>query len=107
MVNILAGSGSIADVLDSAMKQNNSEEIQRIVQAINSTVFDNYVSMAQAIRKHVEELDPFEPESVIGYILDNVSPEHKKIMDPVQIVLFSTPRQSTTCWSRCFPGRET
>ena len=106
MVNVLAT--ATADVLDSAMKQNNSEEIQKIVQTINSTVFDDYVAMAQAIRKQVRDLDPFEPESVIGYILDNVSPEHKKIMDPVQIVMaLSTRRQSTTCWSRCFQGRET
>lgn len=106
MVNVLAT--ATADVLDLAMKQNNSEEIQKIVQAINSKVFEDYVSMAKAIRKQVQDLDPFDPESVIGYILDNVSPEHKKIMDPVQIVIKTElSTQSTTCWSRCFPGRET
>lgn len=78
---------NLADALDSAGRINNSREITRIIGELNEVTFDNSKSLMKSIKKHVTELDPFEPYNTISYVIDNLKPSHRNLIDPVNMIM--------------------
>lgn len=100
----LDSSVCLSDALEKAARINNVEELTKIIEDLNSRTFTDYKTLVKHIRTHVRDLDPFEPESVVNYILDNIRPELKKLVDPANMILFSTSKPK---WFQCFRGTRT
>jgi hypothetical protein len=96
-------STNLADALEKATRINNIEELNRIIEELNAKNFPDYKTFIKQIRLYVKELDPFEPETVVNYILDNIQPDLKKLIDPASMILsISKPK-----WFQCFRGTRT
>jgi hypothetical protein len=96
-------STNLADALEKATRINNIEELNKIIEELNAKNFPDYKSFIKQIRLYVKELDPFEPETVVNYILDNIHPDLKKLIEPARMIL-STSKPK---WFQCFRGTRT
>lgn len=78
---------SLTDDLVEATINNNLTEIDRITNYINSKKFETYLEFSTELKNLVDELDPFDQRGTIELIFRNVSSEHKKLFDPVNVIL--------------------
>lgn len=92
---------NLADALNSAGRINNAREINRIIGELNETSFETAKPLMKSIKKYVDELDPFDPYTTISYIIDNLTSNHKILLDPVNIIMNIKQRRNL---SRCFGG---
>lgn len=90
---------NLSEALNSAGRINNSREIARIVGELNETSFETSNSLIKSIKKYIDVLDPFEPYTTISYVIDNLKPSHKELMDPVNMIMKFKQRRSL---SQCF-----
>lgn len=97
---------NLADALEQATITNNMFELNKIVNELNSAEYSSHNELIKAIRKKIEELDPFEPVIEVNYILDRLKPELKKLMDPAHMILI-TDNSTRPKWFRCFPRTRT
>lgn len=91
------------DALENARRSNNSSEVSRIILNLNSEKFTDYETLVRSIKEHVDNLDPFEPRTIVQYILENLRPEYRRLLDPVNIILSSKKkkrRNSLLCFVR-------
>jgi hypothetical protein len=95
---------NLVDALDQATRINNIDELNTIIEELNAKNFPDHKSFMKQIRVHISELDPFEPETVVNYILENVRPELKNLINPVRMILSSTSKPK---WFQCFLGTRT
>lgn len=95
----------LSEELDKATESNNIIELTKIIHELNSNTFPDHKSLILKIRESLLELDPFEPETVVNYILNNIRPELRQLVDPVHMIL--TARTSKPKWFRCFQGTRT
>lgn len=102
----LESMSNLADALEQATRINNISEMKKTIDELNSLELSNYKDLVKHIRKHIEQLDPFEPENVIKYILENLKPELKKLFDPSHMIL-SPPQPNKRSWFQCFRGTRT
>jgi len=100
---VTAETQNLSDALESATKINNVAELKRIIDDLNSRNFSDHKSLIRCIREHVKDLDPFEPDTVVDYILDQIRPELKKLVSATSIIL-STSKPK---WFQCFRGTRT
>lgn len=103
----LESMSNLADALENATKMNNMSELKKTMQELNSLELSSYKDLMKHIRKHIEHLDSFEPENVLKYILDNLKPELKKLIDPVHMILSPPSSSSRRWWFQCFRGTRT
>jgi hypothetical protein len=96
---------NLVDALEQATRINNNEELNKIIEELNAKNFPDYKSFMKQIRVHMRELDPFEPETVVNYILENVRPELKNLVNPARMILSSST--SKPKWFQCFQGTRT
>jgi len=94
---------NLADALNSAGRINNSREITRIIGELNETTFKSSKSLMKAIKIYVDELDPFEPYTSISYIVDSLTPSHKTLIDPVNMIMNTSTKQRRNLLP-CFGG---
>jgi len=52
---------NLADALEQATITNNMFELNKIINELNSVEYSSHKELIKAIRKKIEELDPFEP----------------------------------------------
>lgn len=78
---------SLHEVLENAVKVNDEAELKRIITDINERDFFESLHLIECIKKHVLELDPFDPEAVIRHIVENIESEKKSLLDPVNIIM--------------------
>ena len=95
---------NLKEELERATEVNNQNELNNILKELNDMNFVDYKSLVKQIRVHVKELDPFEPESIVKYILENIRPDLKKLVDPAHIILSSNSKPK---WFHCFRGTRT
>lgn len=95
----------LTEDLEHATEVNNQNELNKILKDLNEMNFLDYKSLMKQIRVQVKELDPFEPENTVNYILDNIRPDLKKLIDPVHMILSSST--SRPRWFHCFRGTRT
>jgi hypothetical protein len=90
------------NILLEATKRNNSEEIELIIKNINSQVYPDHVTLSKTIMQMVDELDPFDRDSVVDHVMENMSPENKSLFKPQAILEVS--RQKSKRWLKfgCF-----
>lgn len=96
---------NLADVLEKATRINNNEELNKIIEELNATNFPDHKSFMRQIMVYIRELDPFEPETVVNYILENVRPDLKNLVNPARMILLSST--SKPRWFQCFRGTRT
>jgi hypothetical protein len=94
---------NLSEALDSAVKINNSREMNRILSEINEQSYSTYKLLMKDIKKHVKELDPFDEYNTIRYIIDNIRTELQDLLDPVRIIMVYKKKTM----SSCFGGKET
>ncbi len=80
---------------------NTLEEIQKITETIKSKKYSDYKSLVKDIKILVDELDPYDKKTTVSCILENILPEQRNLLDPVNIILYSeeTPKRK---WLQCF-----
>jgi hypothetical protein len=95
---------NLSDALNSAVKTNNSREMDRILNEINEQSYTNYRLLMKDIKMHVKELDPFDEYNTIRYIIDNIRTELQDLLDPVRIIMNYKKKKMM---SLCFGGKRT
>lgn len=103
----LESMSNLAAALENATEMNNISELKKSLDELNSLQgVSNHKELMRHIRKHIEDLDPFEPVAVVNYILENLKPELKKLVDPAHMIL-SSPSPNKRSWFRCFQETRT
>ena len=96
------GMTSLSDALDSAGRINTSRELVRIIHELNELCFKSSNLLMKSIKKYTDELDPFDPYDTIKYIIENLKDDHKKMLDPVNMIMNTTTQKQSLslCFSR-------
>lgn len=100
----LESSANLTEALEKAARINNVLELDKIIKDLNSFDFPDHKSLMKAIKIRIDDLDPFDPHSVIEYILENLSPELKNLMNPARMILLSNSKPKLF---GCFQGIRT
>lgn len=73
--------------LTSASIINTLEEIQKIVEIIKSKKYSHYKQLVHDIKTLVDKLDPCDRQNTVSCIIENIHPEQRELLDPVNIIL--------------------
>jgi hypothetical protein len=92
---------NLSDALDSAGRINTSRELARIIFELDEACFESPSSLMKSIKKYTDELDPFDPYTTIKYIIENIKDGHKRLLDPVNMIMNIDIKQKRSL-SRCF-----
>lgn len=89
------------DLLD-ASRANDIEEISRMVTILNSNVYTNHIELSNELLKLLDEFDPIDKNQTIETVFDKLSPEHKHLFTPVNVIISSRKKkqQSFGCFSK-------
>lgn len=74
-----------SDLLD-ASKMNDSKEISNIVVFLNSKSYTNHIDISLDLMHLVEDFDPVDKQQTIENIFNLLSPEHKELFSPVNVI---------------------
>lgn len=88
--------------LTSAAIINTLEEIQKIVEIIKSKKYSNYKHLVNDIKMFVDELDPCDKKSTVSCIIENIHPEQRDLLDPVNVILHVDEEKPKRKWLHCF-----
>lgn len=92
---------SFADALDSAGRINTEREIVRIIGELNEKTFETSKVLIHSIKQYIDELEPCDPYDTINYIIEKLAESHKKLLDPVNMIMNTNKKPSLLrCFSR-------
>lgn len=103
MVSVTYNENSdFASTLSCAAIINTLEEIQKIIDTIKSKKYVDYKSLVKDIKTLVDELDPRDKKSTVSCIVENILPEQRELLDPVNIIMYTEEQRPKRKWLMCF-----
>lgn len=81
--------GDFSSALSYAAVVNTLKEIEMIVDDIKSKSYNSHVDLIRDLKRHIDDLDPCDKKSTVSCILENIHPEQRNLLDPVNIILYS------------------
>lgn len=90
------------DLLD-ASRENDAKEISMMSIILNSNVYTSHVELSNDLSRLVDEFDPFDKIQTIEILFDKLSPEHKNLFSPVNVIISSSRKKkqrSFGCFSK-------
>ena len=88
--------------LSSAAIINTLEEIKKIIDVIKSKKYSNYKTLIKDIKYLVDDLEPVDKKSTVSCIIENIHPEQRELLDPVNVILYTEEERPKRKWLLCF-----
>lgn len=102
MVKVTYKGDDFISSLSSAAIINTLEEIEKIIETIKSKKYTSYKELVDDIKRLVDNLDPCDKKGTVSCIVENIHPEQRDLLDPVNIILYTEQQKPKRKWLRCF-----